>query len=115
MMNRAIWSMGNKLETNLGFLLRSIPGLEFIELQESEWCCGSAGIYNITQPEMSKQILERKMKYITDTNAEIIATGNPGCIMQIQAGIRKHKLPMVVMHPIDLLDCSYHNIDPFVN
>ena len=55
------------------------------------------------------------MKYITDTDAEIIATGNPGCIMQIQAGVRKHKLPMVVMHPIDLLDCSYRNIDPFVN
>jgi len=80
---------GQQVRNEPRFLLRSIPGLEFIELQESEWCCGSAGIYNITQPEMSKQILERKM--------------------------RKHKLPMVVMHPIDLLDCSYRNIDPFVN
>ena len=106
---------GQQVRNEPRFLLRSIPGLELIELEESEWCCGSAGIYNITQPEMSKQILERKMKYITDTNAEIIATGNPGCIMQIQAGIRKHKLPMVVMHPIDLLDCSYRNIDPLVN
>ena len=106
---------GQQVRNEPRFLLRSIPGLELIELEESEWCCGSAGIYNITQPEMSKQILERKMKYITDTDAEIIATGNPGCIMQIQAGVRKHKLPMVVMHPIDLLDCSYRNIDPFVN
>ena len=106
---------GQQVRNEPRFLLRSIPGLELVELQESEWCCGSAGIYNITQPEMSKQILERKMEHITDTGAEIVATGNPGCIMQIQVGIRRHKLPMFVMHPIDLLDCSYRNIDPLVN
>ena len=106
---------GQQVRNEPRFLLRSIPGLELVELQESEWCCGSAGIYNITQPEMSKQILERKMEHITNTGAEIVATGNPGCIMQIQVGIRRHKLPMFVMHPIDLLDCSYRNIDPLVN
>jgi len=106
---------GQQVRNEPRFLLRSIPGLELVELQESEWCCGSAGIYNITQPEMSKQILERKMEHITNTGVEIVATGNPGCIMQIQVGIRRHKLPMFVMHPIDLLDCSYRNIDPLVN
>ena len=80
-------------------LLQSIPGLRFVELRESEWCCGSAGIYNITQPDMSKRILERKMKHIADTEAEIVATGNPGCILQIQLGLREHGLPMKVNAP----------------
>ena len=93
-------------------VLQSIPGLELIELRESEWCCGSAGIYNITQPEMSKDILERKMEHIAETDAEIVATGNPGCILQIQLGVRQRGLPMKVMHPIDLLDCAYRGVDP---
>ena len=93
-------------------LLQSIPGLDFVELRESEWCCGSAGIYNITQPDMSRSILERKMKHIADTQAEIVATGNPGCILQIQLGLRERGVPMKVMHPIDLLDCAYRGVDP---
>ena len=93
-------------------LLQSIPGLDFVELRESEWCCGSAGIYNITQPDMSRNILVRKMKHIADTEAEIVATGNPGCILQIQLGLRERGLPMKVMHPVDLLDCAYRGIDP---
>ena len=93
-------------------LLQSIPGLDFVELRESEWCCGSAGIYNITQPDMSRSILERKMKHIADTQAEIVATGNPGCILQIQLGLRERDVPMKVMHPIDLLDCAYRGVDP---
>ena len=93
-------------------VLQSIPGLELIELRESEWCCGGAGIYNIVQPELSAQILERKMSYIAETNAEIIATGNPGCILQIQLGVQKRGLPAKVMHPIELLDCSYRGADP---
>ncbi len=94
-------------------VLQSIPGLNLIELRESEWCCGSAGIYNITQPEMSAQILERKMEHIAEVNAEVIATGNPGCVLQLQLGVRKHNLPMKVMHPVELLDCSYREVDPF--
>jgi glycolate oxidase iron-sulfur subunit len=93
-------------------ILQSIPGLELIELTESEWCCGSAGIYNITQPEMSRDILERKMKNIAETDAEIVATGNPGCVLQIQQGVQQHGLPVKVMHPIELLDCAYRKVDP---
>ena len=93
-------------------LLQSIPGLDFVELRESEWCCGSAGIYNITQPDMSRSILERKMKHIADAQAEIVATGNPGCILQIQLGLRERGSPMKVMHPVDLLDCAYRGVDP---
>ena len=93
-------------------LLQSIPGLDLVELRESDWCCGSAGIYNITQPDMSRSILERKMQHIDDTQAEIVATGNPGCILQIQLGLRERGSPMKVMHPVDLLDCAYRGVDP---
>ena len=93
-------------------VLQSIPGLELIELTESEWCCGSAGIYNITQPELSQEILERKMAHIAETDADIVATGNPGCLLQIQLGIQKHDLPMKAMHPVNLLDCAYRGIAP---
>ena len=103
---------GQKVQSQPRTVLQSIPGLELIELTESEWCCGSAGIYNITQPEMSREILERKIKHIAETDAEIVATGNPGCILQIQLGVKENRLPMKVMHPIELLDQSYRGIDP---
>ncbi|MCZ6677398.1 MAG: heterodisulfide reductase-related iron-sulfur binding cluster [Candidatus Poribacteria bacterium] len=103
---------GQQIQFQPRKVLQSIPGLELIELQESEWCCGGAGIYNITQPEMSREILARKMKHIGDTDAEIIATGNPGCVLQIQVGVKEQGLPMKVMHPIDLLDCAYRKVDP---
>ena len=93
-------------------ILKAIPGIELIELTEAEWCCGSAGIYNITQPELSQEILERKMAHIAETKADIVATGNPGCLLQIQLGIQKHGLPMKVMHPINLLDLAYQGIVP---
>jgi glycolate oxidase iron-sulfur subunit len=98
---------GQQIRAQPRKILEAIPGLELIELSESEWCCGSAGIYNIVQPEMSAQILERKMEKIIETDAEIVVTGNPGCILQIQLGVQKHGLPMKVMHPIELLDYSY--------
>lgn len=93
-------------------VLQAIPELELIELTESEWCCGSAGIYNITQPELSQDILKTKMKHISDTEADIVATGNPGCLLQIQLGIQNHGLEMKAMHPITLLDYSYRSIPP---
>ena len=92
-------------------MLSAIPGLELIELKESDWCCGSAGIYNVLQPEMSMQLLEKKMRNIADTNADIIATGNPGCLIQISLGIKQHGLNMKAMHPVELLDFSYREVD----
>ena len=93
-------------------VLQAIPGLELIALTESDWCCGSAGIYNITQPELSQDILERKMAHIAATEADIVATGNPGCLLQIQLGIQKHQLPMQAMHPVNLLDYAYRGVAP---
>jgi glycolate oxidase iron-sulfur subunit len=88
-------------------LLKSIPGLRLVDLKEADWCCGSAGIYNITNQEMANELLERKMKHIAATGASIIATGNPGCMMQIAMGARERGLQIEVMHPIQLLDDAY--------
>lgn len=88
-------------------LLRSIPGLQLVELPYADQCCGSAGIYNITQPEMSSRILEEKISNIISTGAHVIATGNPGCLLQIRSGAREKKLTLSVVHPIQLLDQAY--------
>jgi glycolate oxidase iron-sulfur subunit len=103
---------GQSVQAQPRKILQAIPGLDLIELTESEWCCGSAGIYNITQPELSQEILERKMTHIAETDADIVATGNPGCLLQIQLGIQKHGLSMKAMHPVNLLDYAYRGISP---
>jgi glycolate oxidase iron-sulfur subunit len=103
---------GQKVAHQPRAILRAIPGLELVELRESDWCCGSAGVYNILQPELSRQMLERKMKHVRDTEAEILATGNPGCLLQLRAGVRRAGLSMHVMHPVELLDWAYRGVEP---
>lgn len=98
---------GQKIKQQPRQLLKSIPGLTLVDLKESDWCCGSAGIYNITNQEMAQQLLERKMNNVAATGASVIATGNPGCMMQIAMGARQRGLKMEVMHPVQLLDESY--------
>jgi len=88
-------------------LLLSIPGLEFIELNESTWCCGSAGIFNVLRFDDSMEMLDRKMNNILETGAEIVVTSNPGCQLQLQYGIRRLGLGLEVMHPVSLLRASY--------
>ncbi|HVF09258.1 MAG TPA: heterodisulfide reductase-related iron-sulfur binding cluster [Abditibacteriaceae bacterium] len=87
-------------------LLAWVPGLEMVPLQESEMCCGSAGSYNITQPAMAMQLLERKMKHIAATGANVVITGNPGCMMQIMLGAQKFGVPVEVKHPVEILDAA---------
>lgn len=87
-------------------ILRSIPGLNLIEMQDSERCCGSAGIYNITHPEMAGNLLETKINNVPD-EAEAIAMGNPGCMLQIKVGVERHKEDLEVLHTIELLDLAY--------
>jgi glycolate oxidase iron-sulfur subunit len=98
---------GQKIKQQPRQLLASIPGMNLVNLKESDWCCGSAGIYNLTNQEMAQELLERKMDNIKATNASIIATGNPGCMMQIAMGARQRGLKLEVMHPIQLLDEAY--------
>lgn len=88
-------------------VLRAISNLEMVELPESTWCCGSAGIYNLVQPEMAGELLERKVRHIQSTGAPVVATGNPGCLLQVQNGCRQQGLPVRVVHPITLLAEAY--------
>ena len=100
---------GQKISQQPRELLRAIPGLELVEFPEATWCCGSAGLYNITQPEMSMALLERKMKQIAATGAPIVATGNPGCIGQLRYGARKFGVNVEVVHPVTLLARAYRS------
>ena len=88
-------------------LLAMIPGIELVELTEADWCCGSAGVYIITQPEMSAKLLQRKMGHIASTGAAVIAMGNPGCTVQIEHGLRQCGLAARVEHPVSLLAAAY--------
>lgn len=88
-------------------LLARIPGLRLIEMQESAVCCGSAGIYNLTQPEMSARLARRKVEAIRQTGAEIVATANPGCAAQVEAGLRDVRYQASVKHIVELLDDAY--------
>jgi glycolate oxidase iron-sulfur subunit len=89
-------------------LLRRIDGLEFIELPEADWCCGSAGSQLIMHYETSLKVLDRKMDNIESTGATYIASGCPGCQMQLNVGVRRRGLHFKVVHPIELLDRAYH-------
>jgi glycolate oxidase iron-sulfur subunit len=79
-------------------LIRSVPKLKFVELPESAWCCGSAGIYNITQHDVSMQLLKKKIENIRKIDPDIIVMGNPGCMLQLQYGLRKEGLEIEVLH-----------------
>jgi len=102
---------GQKITRQPRQLLSAIPNLTLIELPESNWCCGSAGIYNITQPEMAGQLLERKMKHIRGTGAGVVANGNSGCLLQLINGARQHQVQIRVAHPITLLAEAYRRAD----
>lgn len=88
-------------------VLRAIPGLDFVPLTDSDQCCGSAGIYNLIEPDLSDAVLRPKLARIAETGAQLVATGNPGCLMQIGAGLRRAGSTARAVHPIDLLDASY--------
>ena len=88
-------------------LLGLIDGLEFIELPEADWCCGSAGSQLITHYETSAKVMERKMDNLSSTGASIIASGCPGCQMQLNTAVRRRGLKVAVVHPITLLDQAY--------
>jgi glycolate oxidase iron-sulfur subunit len=98
---------GQKITRQPRQVLAAIPSLTLVELPESTWCCGSAGIYNITQPEMSQKLLWRKISQIEKTGAAVVASANPGCSVQLQAGLRQANKACRVVHPISLLAEAY--------
>ncbi len=98
---------GQKITAPPRQLLRAIPGLTLLELPESDWCCGSAGIYNVIQPEMANKLLDRKLRHILSTRAPVVAVGNPGCLAHMANGIRRDRLPLRLVHPVTLLAEAY--------
>jgi glycolate oxidase iron-sulfur subunit len=98
---------GQQIRTQPRQLLKLIPGLDLVGLEESEICCGAAGTYNLTQPEMSERLGRRKMDHLAATGAAVVATGNVGCILQIARKIKERQSTMKVVHPVDLLDQAY--------
>jgi glycolate oxidase iron-sulfur subunit len=88
-------------------VLGAIPGLTLVPLTDAEYCCGAAGIYNLLEPETSAAVLRPKLGHIAATGAELVVTGNPGCLMQIGAGLRQSGSRAKAVHPVDLLDASY--------
>src|SRR6516162_5305433 len=98
---------GQKITRQPRQVLAAIPGLKLVELPESTWCCGSAGIYNITQPEMSQKLLGRKISNNEKTGTAVVASANPGCSIQLQAGLGQASKAWRIVHPISLLAEAY--------
>ena len=98
---------GQRIRTAPRKLLEAVPGVMFREMPLSDVCCGSAGIYNVVRNQMSMEILEKKMESVNRTGAEVIATANPGCILQLRAGVSLHGTGQRVVHVVELLDEAY--------
>jgi len=94
---------GQRIRTEPRQLLKAIPGIQFVEVEGADQCCGSAGIYNIVQNELSMAILDAKMEQIRKAGLDILATGNPGCMFQFRYGARRAGLNLEVVHPVELL------------
>ncbi|HEY3131723.1 MAG TPA: (Fe-S)-binding protein [Acidobacteriota bacterium] len=97
---------GQKIWQQPRLLLQQIPELDYVELNKASWCCGSAGSYSITQPEMSAQVLKDKIDSIASTGATMLVTANPGCMLQIQSGLKKAGLDVEVLHLVEILNRS---------
>jgi glycolate oxidase iron-sulfur subunit len=95
---------GQKIREAPRQLLRAIPELEFVELPYSDICCGSAGVYNVTQTDAALELLAEKMRHAKQTGAQIITTANPGCLLQLRAGAEMHGTAQEVLHVVELLD-----------
>ena len=91
-------------------LMSRIPGLTLLEVPNSERCCGSAGIYNLLQPEMAGELLDRKLEEILSVEPQRVTTANPGCLMQIRFGLQQVGAPVPVQHPVELLCESVQSI-----
>ncbi len=96
-------------------MMKTIPGLELVPLEGAEMCCGGAGVYNLLEPDLSSEILKDKLAHVEKTGAAVLATGNPGCHMQIGAGARLAGMKLEVVHPVELLDASYRNAGFYEN
>lgn len=88
-------------------ILRQIPALQLLEVPEGDWCCGSAGLYNLVHVETAQALLDRKMVHIASVQPDVIVTGNPGCMFQLQQGAQRHRLNVEVLHTVEVLARAY--------
>jgi glycolate oxidase iron-sulfur subunit len=102
---------GQKVSGQPRAILRLLPGVSLVELGESTWCCGSAGVYALTQPVQAEALLQRKVGHLRRTHAAVVATANPGCHLQIARGLREAGEAMDVVHPVSLLARAYRRED----
>lgn len=93
-----------KLKAQPRAVLRQVPGLEIVEIPDGDRCCGAAGLYNVTQPETADALMRAKAEAVASTGADVVATANPGCAMQLRAGLRAIGSTMEILHPIEILD-----------
>ena len=98
---------GQGVRTATRSLLATVPGVRLVDLEEADVCCGSAGTYNLTQPRMARRLLARKVDHIAATGADVVVAANPGCLLQIRAGVIARGLPIDVEHPLDLLAAAH--------
>ncbi len=95
---------GQKVREAPRTLIRSVPGVDLVEMAHADQCCGSAGVYNVTQTKASLELLDQKMAWVKDANAQAIVTANPGCMIQLRAGAAMHGTGQEVLHVLELLD-----------
>jgi glycolate oxidase iron-sulfur subunit len=105
-------SHGQRVRSQPRALLAAIPGLRLVELAEADLCCGSAGLYNLFQPSVAGRLLDRKLDRIAETQAQVVVSGNPGCLLQIGAGLRRRRSPARTAHLMEVLDLACHGISP---
>ncbi|HZU19897.1 MAG TPA: heterodisulfide reductase-related iron-sulfur binding cluster [Gaiellaceae bacterium] len=99
-----------RVETEPRAALAAIPGLELVEPREQELCCGSAGIYNIVQPAAARELGDRKAARILETEPDLYASANPGCLVQVSAALRRAGRPLPALHPVELVDASIRGL-----
>jgi len=100
-------SHGQRIRQQPRELLRQVPELELLEVPESDWCCGSAGTFNLFHPETAGALLERKMAHLASVRPDVVVSGNPGCLLQLRQGAVRHGLAAEILHPIEILDRAY--------
>jgi glycolate oxidase iron-sulfur subunit len=93
-------------------LLRGIPGLELREVNEASLCCGSAGIYNLLQPQAARELGDRKAANVVATGAELLVTANPGCLMQVRTSLERAGAALAMAHTVEVLDASIRGLPP---
>ena len=106
---------GQKITSQPRALLGAIPHLDLVPLPEADMCCGSAGIYNVLQPQMARSLVERKYANIASTLANVVATGNPGCHSWIAQAAKEHGQSVLVLHTLELLEAAFIGLEHFGN